>query len=442
MDKLKNAVNVLRQTLRLNKVPSLFKEGAIVSFTEYLMLGALFGINIILNRYYDTATLGTFTFSYTIAQISMIGIGGALTPLLRREIVSKSDSSTRFIINVLQLRVILLIFCLLICLGISFFLGGQNKLISYFIMSMIFVKGLDSLSETCYTSYQSIGNYKIYSFIKIANALANIVAVFIIAFLKYPVFSIYLVLVSVSLLFFAINFLASRGLFNLGQNVLKDFGVNATKKYFFEEAWPLIVNSVFFQISSRVSVLFVFAISGKIISGVFSGAVMMVTVFTAFANALGIVFFSRLTILFNNNKAEFFTYLKRISILVFVLGLGLLVFFFITLPIQFKVFGKMPDFARNVFLIAGCSIPFAILSGVLGNIFVVMRKQKLGMYISFILLIINSILYYIIPSLNKTIGVSMAYLISNIFIVIVFLYFLRKIYKEVILTNNPITTYI
>ena len=163
---------------------------------------------------------------------------------------------------------------------------------------------------------------------------------------------------------------------------------------------------------------------------------MMVTVFTAFANALGIVFFPRLTKLFNTDKTAFFTYLKKISVTIFFIGLVLLGVFIITLPIQFKIFGRMPDYARNIFLIAGCSIPLTILSGVLGNIFVVMHKQKLGMYISFILLIVNSILYYIIPTLNKTIGVSLAYLLSNLFIVGVFLYFISTIYKKTNFTEE------
>lgn len=418
-------------------MPDLFKEGAIVSFTEYLMLGALFGINIILNRYYNTAALGTFTFAYTIAQISMIGIGGALTPLLRREIITQSDGVTNFIINVLQLKVILLVSFLLICLSISFFLSNEDVTISYFVMAMIFVKGLDSLSETFYTSYQSISNYKIYAYIKTSNAIANIVLIFLFAYLKYPVQTVYYVLIFVALFFILINVLVSKNLFKIGTNIFQEFGINNTKKYFFKEAWPLIVNSIFFQISSRISVIFVFAISGKIVSGVFSGAVMMVTVFTAFANALGVVFFSRLTILFNTNKAAFFVYLKKMSVTIFFMGLGLLAVFFITLPIQFKIFGTMPEYARNIFLIAGCSIPFAILSGVLGNIFVVMRKQKLGMYISFILLIINSILYYIAPTLQKTMGVSIAYLMSNIFIVTVFLFFISKVYKETNFTKEP-----
>lgn len=418
-------------------MPDLFKEGAIVSFTEYLMLGALFGINIILNRYYNTAALGTFTFAYTIAQISMIGIGGALTPLLRREIITQSDGATNYIINVLQLKVILLVSFLLICLSISFFLSNEDVTISYFVMAMIFVKGLDSLSETFYTSYQSISNYKIYAYIKTSNAIANIVLVFVIAYLKYPVQTVYYVLIFVAVLFFLINCLVSKTLFKLGYNIFQEFGINSTKKYFFKEAWPLIVNSIFFQISSRISVIFVFAISGKIVSGVFSGAVMMVTVFTAFANALGVVFFSRLTILFNTNKAAFFVYLKKMSVTIFFMGLALLAVFFITLPIQFKIFGTMPEYARTIFLIAGCSIPFAILSGVLGNIFVVMHKQKLGMYISFILLIINSILYYVVPTLQKTMGVSIAYLMSNIFIVTVFLFFINKVYKETNITKEP-----
>ena len=203
-------VNGLKQVILVKKVPSIFKEGAIVSFTEYLMLGALFGINIILNRYYDTAALGTFTFAYTIAQISMIGIGGALTPLLRREIVTQSDSTTKFIINVLQLKIMLLVLCLLISLIISFFLNAENVAISYFIIAMIFVKGLDSLSETFYTSYQSVSNYRIYAYIKTFNAGANILGVFILAYLNYPVQNVYIVLIIVSILFFLINFFFSK----------------------------------------------------------------------------------------------------------------------------------------------------------------------------------------------------------------------------------------
>ena len=48
---------------------SFLTEAFLVSFTEYLMLGAIFIVNIILNKTYGTASLGEFNVGYSLSQI-------------------------------------------------------------------------------------------------------------------------------------------------------------------------------------------------------------------------------------------------------------------------------------------------------------------------------------------------------------------------------------
>lgn len=415
----------------------LLKESAIVSFTEYLMLGSLFLTNVFLNRYYNTSSLGDFTFSYTVAQIVIMGIGGALTPILRREILNDNQNSATIVSNLIQIRVFFSCVFVLIALLISFILPSDYKLISYFVIAMLFAKGFDLLNETFYTAYQSLQKFDSYALIKCLNAICNILVVFGIAFFEQSIIYIYVGIMFVSILFFIINFLYLNSFVQLSKIIFKDVGYNSLKNYFLIESWPLVVNSIFFQLSSRISVVFIYGISGKLVSGVFSAAIMAITVFTAFANAVSVVLFSHLTRLYKQSESEFFQFLKIQSLRLFALGILLYAVFYLTVPIQFLLLGQMPLYSKAIFTIAGIAIPFAIVSSVLGNVFVIMHQQKTGMYISFFILMLNCIFYYVIPTVFKVNGPSIAFLLSNVFIIVIFLLFLHNIFKKKI--NFPLT---
>lgn len=410
---------------------SLLKEGAIVSITEYLMLGSLFGINIIINRGFGTAALGDFTFAYTIAQIIIMGIGGAFSPLLRREIVLQNNElANKFIVSVLQLRIYVIVICCILCAVLFIFIHPAQYKLNTFVLLMFLAKGFDSLTETFYTTYQSLQKYISFAFIKSCNAAINIIVILLIVYCKLPIETLYYSLALVALIFLICNLFYVSNFFEIKKRILLNWAYTKEKRYLVIEAWPLILNSVFFQISSRVSVLFVYSISGKIVTGVFSAAIMMITVFTAFANSLGVVFFPRLAQIYAQNKLALFAYLRKTALLVGLLGAVLSVFFIATIYWQLKIIGNMPPYAHKMFIIAGLSIPFAVLSGVFGNVFVIMKKQLLGMYLSAIILVFNCALYYFLPQIDSKIGVSFAYLISNMLIIIVFVLFIWKVYKE------------
>ncbi|MBL0145300.1 MAG: oligosaccharide flippase family protein [Chitinophagaceae bacterium] len=395
------------------------------------MLGSLFGINIIINRGFGTAELGEFTFAYTIAQIVIMGVGGAFSPLLRREIILQNkEDANKYLISVLQLRVYIITFCCVLCSLLFIFLHSSQVKLNTIVLIMLLIKGLDSLTETFYTTFQSLKRYNTFALIKSSNAIINIVAVLLIALLKLPVLALYFSLAMVALFYLICNLFYVSKIFKIKKYIKLNWHYSAEKKSIVMEGWPLILNSIFFQISSRVSVVFVYSISGKIVTGVFSAAIMMITVFTAFANSLGVVFFPRLAQIYTQNKLALFKYLQKTAFVIGTLGTVLCGIFIATIYWQLKIVGHMPPYAYRMFFIAGLSIPFAILSAVFGNVFVILRKQILGMYLAAIILIINCVLYYCLPQIDSILGASFAYLISNVLIVIVFTIFIIKVYTE------------
>jgi O-antigen/teichoic acid export membrane protein len=421
---------MLKQNIISLNGKRLVTESVIVSFTEYLMLGSLFLINVLLNRYYNTSTLGDFSFSYSVAQIAIMGLGGAMSPILRREILEQKQSSAVIVCNVLQIRAFFSVLFVLVALLASFILINRFGHIVYFVLAMLLAKGFDLLNDTFYTTFQSIHRFKYYAILKSCNAICNILAVCVVALYKRPIEYVYLSIILVSMFFFIVNFYYLNRLIMIIKQVFKDFAFNATKRYYLKESWPLVVNSIFFQLSSRLSVIFVYSISGKQISGVFSAAIMIITVFTAFANAIAIVLFSHLSNLYRENTNQFYKFLNKQSIRLFCFGIILYAIFYVTLPLQFLFLGQMPLYASRIFSFSAIAIPFAIVSAILGNVFVIVRRQKMGMYVSFIVLLINCLIYYVLPFVSKIDGPAFAFVLSNIFIVIIFVYFIYQIKKQ------------
>ncbi len=394
---------------------SIIKESLLVASAEYFMLGALFIINILVTRYYGLGELGVFNFTYAVAQIAILGIGSSFSLILRRDLTLFPERQVKYVRSILKLRLQLLMAVIIVLLPAVHLFGPKEPNLILFSFFMFLIKGFDLFTETYYTTYQSLQLYKKFSIIKSLNALCSVLIVFVCCIFKMPIVSIYLSMLGVAALFFFLNKIYYQQTYNLSAyhqlintNDFKEF-----KRYLLKESWPLMANAMFFQISSRISVVIIFVMLGKDDAGLFSTGLIIVTVFSAAASALGIVLFPKINKMFTEQRMSFIGFFAKLSGRVFILGIVVYAVFLLVVPFLKDIFGNMPEKSNVLYMIMGASIPFIFLAGAVGNIFTIIHKQKTGMFVASVILVLNiGILYFFILFL-KARGFALAFTIGN-----------------------------
>lgn len=408
----------------LNKVRCFFyskqkflKETFWVSFTEYLMLGVIFLVNVLLNRAYATKDVGDFNVVYSLSQIVFFGIGGVFTPILRRDLTLKDNNS--LIKNVFNLRLIILVFFFVIILLINCLF---NFSIAYPLFFILISRGLDILNETFYTYYQCRGKIRFYAILKSSHAFLLILFLLILVFcFNSSIFYFYFCFSFFSLIFFAIN------IYFFFKNVSRDLFYGLARieglKSTFIESVPLMFNSLIFQLKTRSSVFIIFVLLGNIATGVYSSALATITIFTAVSNPLGIVLFPKLSNIYNQKPELIIHQFRRIIFVLLILGLVFSGLHYITIDIQMNLFGELPSYSNKIFTIMTFSVPFIIALGGIGNIFVIINRLKEMVVYNIITTMLTLITFYLSIKFYSISGLAYGFVFMSVFNILL-LYFL------------------
>ena len=421
----------------LNKIKSnskIIKEGLLVSITEYFMLGTIFFVTIFLNRFYGSDVLGDFSFSYSLSQIIIFGIGTAFSPLLRRELTLSLKNKNNLINNILHYRIILL--ALVLLLSIPFLFIYNNNYLLYVFAILATSKGLDLFSDTFYTYYQSVNEFKIYSILKCGHAISLTILITTAVFLELSKEYIYFSFLISSILFFFINIVYVHLKRIIKLSLKGFFSLNLEQKAILKDVWPIIINAVIFQLKSRASVLIVFFLLGSTVTGVYSSILITITVFTALSSPLGIVLFPGLNKIFSEDSSLLKIHARNIIINLFLIGVMITIFYFITLKLQIMVLGDLPDYSTKMFVIMGLSIPSLIAIGGVGNIFVILNKQKEAVLLGIINLVITVVLFYGLIHFFEIIGLAIAFLITSFLNLLSLYYFFLYLLNKMILNEK------
>lgn len=437
-------VNTLYQLLKSKS--SFFKENIWVIFTEYLWLFGIFIISLLYNRYYGTAALGVFSYGIAVSQIAILGLGSAFSNLIMRDVGTNSKLNKVYLKKVLQIRGSIILFTLLIVVGIQYIifpLTDNDHFI--FILILIIAKGLDALCDTFYMVYLSLKLYKKYSFVKILHALSAILFVAISCVLEYSVTVTYLVILFSSFLFFVVNiffFIRYKDEINnienpivINNSIIKT-PESITFGYLAKESWSLLLSVVFFQIGSRVNTLIIFGIIGSISLGVYSSASMLITCFTAAAPFMGIVLFPVLNRSFLENPNKLSKFILKIIPLIFFVGIAATGVCYFSIPLAIKLMKNMPEYASAIFAIMIWVIPFNYIIGVINSIFIIIKKQSIGMVVTFMILVVNMALIYFGATFYQLKGVAIASVIGSFFQVGLFILVYLFVNRKFIVNNK------
>lgn len=427
----------------LKSKSSFFKENIWVIFTEYLWLFGVFIISVLYSRFYGADALGVFSYGTAISQIVILGLGSAFGNLIMRDVGTNSRLNEVYLKKVLQIRGWIILFTLLtvVILQYGFFsLASPENFL--FIIILIVAKGLDALCDTFYMIYLSLKIYKKYSFVKTFHTVVSILLVLISCLLNYPVLVSYSLILANSLLFFGFNiyyFKRQKTYINLIESPKPAAGVivklpaSITFRYLGREIWPLLLSVVFFQVGSRVNTIIIFGMMGSISLSVYSSALMLITCFTAAAPFMGIVLFPVLNRIFIENPDRLSKFILKIIPVLFLVGMAVMVVCYFSIPVAISIMKNMPDYAAPIFAIMIWVIPFNYVIGIINSIFIIIKKQKTGMVVTFTIMIANLLLIYFGALYFEIRGVAIASVAGSIFqvalFIIVFFYLTKRSFQ-------------
>lgn len=389
----------------------IFKESVFVTFTDYLSFGVLFLITIFINKFYDTSQLGLFTLIYTIAQITVMSFGSGFSGILRRDVSIDPCLSTTYISNLLKIRGSIVLLSLFFAVIGSYFLAENKSGFIYFLFLMILAKGFDLGNETFYTTYQSIHAIRRFTFIKSANFILLGLIVAVVCINRFPIHYIYEVHAVVAGSFFVFN-----GMFyHKKQEPIRAtiFKRNTLTKYLLVETWPLLVNAVFFQLSSRISIIIIEVLNGTRMQGMYSLGITIIGGLTAFANSISIVLFPYLTVTYKNNFKRLWPNVNKVILAFLACAVLLVIAFNEALPLILQYVGHLPPEALKVFRILSWGIIPIFLTALTGYLFTIMGKQLQGMYASGITLVINITGFYFLSKYYNIIGSAYAFILCQ-----------------------------
>ena len=282
--------------------------------------------------------------------------------------------------------------------------------------------------------FLSVKMYKKYSTIKILHAVSAIVFVAVSCFLKYSILVTYLAILSSSFLFFIINifyyYRHKNEINNIENPVIKaDFILKTPEtisfRYLAKESWSLLLNT-----------LIIFGLIGSVSLGVYSSSYMLITCFTAAAPIMGVVMFPVLNKNFLEDPIKLSRFVLKIIPLIFFLGIMATIVSYFSIPIAIKLMKNMPDYAYSIFAIMILVIPFNYIIGVINSIFIIIKKQSIGMIVTFVMLVVNMALVYFGALYYQIKGVAVASVIGSFFQVVLFISVYLVVNKKFIGQNR------
>jgi O-antigen/teichoic acid export membrane protein len=394
------------------------------------MLGAFVLVNFLINHYYGTEVVGIYFLSYSIAQIGILGVGSAFSLLMRRDLSINQFDSNNYLSKVQLLRFSNLLIVLAFSIIFITFFYHELRGNLLFILLMIGAKGFDALSESYYTAYQTLNRISEYSIFKILNAAAFVLVSVFVCLNHYDIEYLYWSQLICAVLIFTVNFYRWYQTKNRSLPIEgKTFG-KATYRFLLIESFPLIINSLVFQLGIRANNILIFDLIGEKNLGTFSIVFITISIFLGVANALGIVFFGRLSKVFVNQPKIFSRRLHQTIALFLIIGVSFFLLYLAIIPLIEYMSGLAVN--NELYKIMSSAIPFLFLVSCLGSIFTIIKKQKLGMYLSVAVLVFNLTAYYLLTQQYGLIGSGYAFLISAIFQSVVFYFGALIILKTIL----------
>jgi len=417
----------------LNKYIAIIKESAIVLVVEYLMLGAQVLASFVINDKYGIEAVGAYVLVLTIAQIVIVGLGMPFSFLLRRDLALygfKEAGNYTTLVN--YFRTFIIVISIGFTLLLFPFFGHDIAQVRLFLILMLLTKGLEMLNDTYFVAYQSVGKYRTYATLKMSYASLIWASLSVMYFGNFTLHIFYYTQVAIAAVFLLLNVYLFRRFRLQDLNLVgAPLHTRITQaRQLIREAWPMTVNSLVSQGSAKLNAVIIFHFIGAGDLGIFSVLLMFSNIFAGVGNAIGIVVISNFTLLVQSSVVKFRLFFTKSLVVFFGIGLLMTLLYIIALPflVQLYHFEQLNLYWLNVFI--GSAIPLLFTTSCIGNIFLILNKQIIGMYVAIVVLFVNVMAYVGLSYRFQLDGAGYAYFLMAFFQLALILWWTFRILSQ------------
>ncbi len=391
------------------------KDETFVALSEYSSYGVVLFLSILIKYLFGLEQLGEFNFSFSYSQFLLLGFGAGFNLLLRRDFLTNIHGKRDYFYRVLKIKILVGIFSLFFSLVIfNYFLSNHS--IFYLIIFLI-AKIFDSFSEYFLLLYLINSKFKFYSILKITYSLFQLLTIGI-AYLCSNEFSIkllyILLLVSSIVNFIFILFLTIKQIEIFYRS--KEVSTQSNGYgYIFKEVFPILINTLVFQVASKFIIISIFFIQGAFIAGLFSIGLIVVSILSNISLSIGNVIFNKIKVAYNtgnfrvNNYREIVYVNLKYGVYAYLLGV-----LFFCFTYYFTNFLEKDTLVE--YLIICLSIIPIFVVNVIGNMFLITNKQYGGMKVGIQVAILNILFLLSVSIFFKSfIVLAISYVLSQFF---------------------------
>ncbi|UKB80674.1 hypothetical protein [Chryseobacterium sp. MEBOG07] len=375
------------------------------------------------------AEIGELTYANTVAQLIASMLAVALLTTMRRDFTLKEWLRDKQVFSLYIIRSI--IFLIILIIGAFLF---KFELISQIVFVMIISRNIDSLSETYYYTLLSKNSYIKFSILKSFHYLSLIASVLTGVMQGFNIHQIVYLFLLNSVLWALINFI----LLFFEENITRRFFIlNKYQKNLFKRAFPLLLSSVVYLLSTRLNILIVKKICNPEDFGLFSIIITLLGVFSIFTSAISNFFINQQVGWYKSSSALLKNRVIKLTGLFFLLGVaGVVGIYFLSDYVNYLF--KNFDMKRVWLLkLSMVSIIVYFLQIPYNYIFTILDKNKLALYFSITMILVASALYYSFTVFYGLEGAVWALLIYNVFwCTALFLVSMNIINKQILKEKN------
>lgn len=377
-----------------------------MSAPEYIAGFSVFAILIFFSKKASLAEIGELTFANTMGQLIASILGVALLTTMRRDFVVDTKLSEKYVISFYIIRFLISLLVFTIAL-----LVFEFNFLSKIILVMIAARSLDSLSETNYYDLISKDNILKFSLVKSLHYSTLIISVVVGIYLNLNLYQITYIFLLNSLAWCIINFI----LLFVEKNIDKEFiFLDTYQKNLFRRAFPLLLSSSVYLISTRMNILIVKKLCNPEDFGLFSIIITILGIFSIFTSAISSFLINKQVDWFKVSMEKLKSNSIKITIPFFFAGILIFIITYFAsnyINVLFKNFNMSHLWLLKISLI---SIVIYFIQIPFNYLFTIVDKNKIALYFSVFMIISAAVLYYPLTYKFGLTGSVFAFLSYNI----------------------------
>ena len=405
----------------MSEIKNLFKNTSWMMISHVITGICAFIWSIIIARYLGVNDFGILSFGISFNCLTTVLLDLGLTTYSIRDMSRNTDLISRYVGNLIPLKILLGIFTFILTFIILILMGYKHITIEVTLI-LVFQIFFMSLGSMIGGAFQALRKLKYTSISAIMYSLVQLIIILIGVY-----FDLGLIFITCS---YVVGYLVQViYLYIKLRNYEKpkiDFDLSFWKKCL-KFSLPFALTTLFFSIYYSIDVVMLSYLVGDVATGLYNSAYKIISVLTNFFLIYQAVVFPLMSKLFDNSDdlmmLSFNKSIKYLLLLLLPLSLGIITY---TDQIVVLIYGNTYISASNIMKILIWTVILLFINGAITTLLNASNKEVSVTKIYATASIFNIILNIILISIYSYNGAALATVISEIFILLLMYYVVRK----------------